>query len=84
MDSVFHADSKYVISFDWYRTSSNKNRSNTSQKPTENYPNNNVLAPFSSGQPSEVYLLVSFRSSIRPLPILKKSATGILLFLKYC
>ena len=56
MDSVFHADSKYVISFDWYRTSSNKNRSNTSQKPTENYPNNNVLAPFSSGQPSEVYL----------------------------
>ena len=53
MDSVFYADSKYVISFDWYRTSSNKNRSNTSQKPTKNYPNNNVIAPFSRGQPSE-------------------------------
>ena len=43
-----------------YRTSSNKNRSNTSQKPTKNYPNNNVIAPFSRGQPSEAYPLVSF------------------------
>lgn len=79
-DSVFDADSEYIISLAQIAFSVIEIR----EKHTKLCIENSQYGHFSSGQPTSSYYFMSFCRPTYPLATLKKSRTGILFFSRYC